>query len=307
VPARCLDDDKISECIETKALFTTRCDEFVTESWVEPCFIDPHLRVGLTAFQKMLLHGFISEVNIDAFEVSPICTAMRMLLGSDPESRNGWRKLIHQLLELGPDLQPWEEQEDGTILDPIMDIANSPFESHEVGEEWLAILADHGIDIDEHLRTELTYYQRESLPISMTHSGRVTAFMVNGHWYDRYRYLIFSDKTPRISWDWYIDSAGHASQALYEFRNLGPVKHNPGRDYDTPDAMCNWPYFYPRWESCRRTLYWHTASEASKGSMRVLIGYYEKRFERRWVKKVKKWRKVHGIGDNPGLPGAWID
>ncbi|KAN0104299.1 hypothetical protein V8E51_010044 [Hyaloscypha variabilis] len=232
---------------------------------------------------------------------------MRMLLRSEPESRKGWGMLIHQLLDLGPDLQPWEYQEDGTVLDQIMDIAESPFESREVGEEWLAILADYGLDIDEYLRTELARHHRGSQPISMRHSGRVMSLLVDGIWHNRYRYLIFSDKAPRISWDWYVDSRGHASQALYEFRNLGPVNEEPGRDYDDPDAVFNWPYFYPRWESCRKRLKWYTTSEASRGSMRALIEYYEKRFERRWLKKVKKWRKAHGIGESPRLPGAWID
>jgi hypothetical protein len=119
----------------------------------------------------------------------------------------------------------------------------------------------------------------------------------------RLRYLVFSEHIPRVSWDWYIDPKGPAFQVLYEFRNLGPSIHGPRKDYNSPDAMSHWPYFYPRWQSCRSISY----PRSAKAMRSSFIKLFENRFERRWLKKMKKLERAHGIRKSPKIPGSWID
>jgi hypothetical protein len=220
-----------------------------------------------------------------------------MLLKSEAEFRNSWKELIRQLLNLGPDLHTSRILEGGTILDEIMDVADSPFESYGLGGEWLAILESSSIDIGKYLRTERDYHYDETSPLTTPH---MKANMADGY---RYRYMVFSENTPRISWDWYIDPEGHAFEVLHEFRNMGPISHLPKQDFQLPERMFNWPYFYPRWQSFRSAL----RAEEMRSPCKTLIKIFDNRFERRWLKKVRKLRRVQGIGENPKVPGAWID
>jgi hypothetical protein len=248
------------------------------------------------------MHDFMSKDTIDAFEISPLFTAMRMLHKSEPEARNGWEKTIHHLLDLGPNLHVNRMVVGGTILDQIMDIVQSSFESQEVCEEWLLVLESFGLDIEEYLKTERLYQYEGSVAKTVPHMG--SFLIMNEH---RYRYTIFSKHSPRVSWDWAIDPEGHAAEVSHEFRNLGPVSHEPFRDYQYPEMMFNWPYFYPKWQSLRRAFNHYTNTQEVRSSCRISIAVFEKRFERRWVKRAEKLQRAQGIKKGPRVPGAWID
>jgi hypothetical protein len=252
------------------------------------------------------MHAFVSKDTIDAFEISPLYTAMRMLHKSDPEARSGWEKTIHHLLDLEPNLHVNGMVERGTILDQIMDIAQSPFESQEVCEKWLLVLESFDLDIEEYLQTERLYQYEGSVPILAPHFGgfRIT----DDTPYDTpYRYTIFSKHSPRLSWDWSIDPEGHAAELIHEFRNLGPMYHEPFRDYQYPEMMFNWPYVYPKWQNLRRAFNYYTNSDEVRSSCMISISVFEKRFERRWLKRAEKLQRAQGIRKGPRVPGGWID
>jgi hypothetical protein len=293
--------DDASKLLDIYLLFTSRCDSFDDKAFFEGTFVNPHLEVTLEAFHG-IVHEFIAPITIDAFDVSPITTAMRMLLKSTPEFRYNWKQLMHQLLALGSNLHSSRMLESGTMLDEIMDIAESPFESEDVGEEWLDILESSGLDIENYLRTEQLYQHDGSTPLITPHLG-ISSSLDSF----RDRYMIFSESSPRISWDWHIDPEGHASEVLYEFRNLGPMSPAPIYDYRYPERMFNWPYFYPRWQHHQLALKWYTTSEEMRSFCRTLIKIFDDRFERRWLKKVEKLRRAQGIGKGPKVPGAWVD
>ncbi len=124
------------------------------------------------------MQDFVSDDTIDAFKISPLLTAMRMLHNSEREACNGWKETIHHLLDLGPNLRARLNGYGGTILDQIMDIAQSPFESKEVCEKWLLVLESFGLDIEEHLQTKRSYQYEGSVPILLPHMGNFSLRMV---------------------------------------------------------------------------------------------------------------------------------
>jgi hypothetical protein len=282
-------------------LFLSRCDYLDEEDFLGGLFNDPKLEMTLEAF-KDIVHELISKDTINSFETSPICTAMRMRHKSEPRYCEGWKEIIRRLLTFGPDLHgsyPWGG---GTILEHVLNIAEwCPFESQQVGEEWLEILGDAGFDIEDYIRIEeLHQYKFGSVPILLplwSHGGiKITDNI-------RHRCIIFSDHKPRISWNWYINPEGHAFEVLYEFRNLGPIDndYDPAQDYHFPEEIFNWPFFHPRWE--RSHLWWHLRTDEMVSPHKV----FRDRFERRWLKKIKKLEKTQGIGRGLKIPGAWVD
>jgi hypothetical protein len=291
-------------------LFKSRCDHFDEVDFFAGLFSGPDLDVTLQAFNG-IVQDFVSKATIDTFHATPICTAMRMLLKSTPESRDGWKESIYRLLALMPDLHTSKMMTGGTILDQIFDIAESPFESQEVGEEWLSLLEGVGIEVEDYLRIERGYqYELGSVPILTPGYGFALSNDMHQYGFDvsnasRYHYVMFSESRPRISWDWYIDPHSGAVDVLYEFRHFGPVNHEPRQDYHCPERLANWPYFYPRWLSCCHTVTKYTSKETKNS----LVELFETRFERRWLKKVEKFHrgKRSENGKAPKVPGAWID
>jgi hypothetical protein len=293
--------DDPSELRATYSLFTSRCEYFDETDFLSHLFIDPNLEITLKTFEG-LVHGLVSKVNIDAFETSPLSTAMKMFHKSDPDSRNAWKELIYSILSLGPDLHNSYDWGGGTVLSQILDIAKSSFESEEVGEEWLAILEDFGINIAEYLGTErLCQYKLGLVPILSPPWSNVFEDEVYNN--IRYQYINFSDDVPRISWDWYIHPGRPAFEVLHEFRNFGPGHLDAREDYQSPEAMFNWPYFYPRWQSCLQT----SSEYITKEMKSSLVELFKARFERRWFRKVQKFQRAQGFGKNLKIPGAWTD
>jgi hypothetical protein len=282
-------------------LFTSQCEYFDKEDFFSALFDSFNLNVTSNRFNR-IVNELASKVTIDSFQTSPICTAMRMFYKSEPEFRDAWRESIHRLLALGTDLHYSYEWGGGTVLGQILDLVKCPFESRELGEYWLSILEDFGLDVREYLKTErLHQYEWKSIPMLLPHLSSNDDNIIPR------RFVIFSNNYPRISWDWYIDPEGHAFEVLQEFRNLGPIIHRPTRDYTSPEIMVNWPHFYARWENLPWAVHWRVNTEEMTSSLSTLIKVFENRFERRWLKKMKKLRNAQGIGGKLKIPGAWID
>jgi len=294
---------EISDVMDLYLLFTSRCEYFEEKDFFYNLFDDFDRDITPKTFNR-IVNELASKVTIDSFETSPIRTAMRMFYKSEPKFRDAWRESIHRLLALGADLHLSYEGGGGTVLAQILDLVECPFESRELGENWLSILEDFGLDVREYLKLE-RLHQREwkSIPILLPHFSFDDVQEFN----NPRRFIIFSNDYPRISWDWYIDPEGHAFEVLQEFRNLGPMNHGPRRDYRSPEIMFNWPYFYARWDNLPGAVPWWTNTEAKRSSLRNPMKVFENRFERRWLKKMKKLRKAQGIGETLKIPGAWID
>jgi len=290
-----------SEVWTTHSIFSSRSEYFDEAEFFALLFMDPVLEIELETF-NCLVRDLVSKMDIDAFDTSPLCPAMKMFHYAEPNARNRWKELIHGLLSLSPDLHKCYDWGGGTVLGQILNIAKSSFESRELGEEWLAILEDFGIDVAEYLRTErLCQYKWGHVPMLIP---PWSASIEDGPDYkQRYQHIIFSENIPRISWDWYNHPGRPASEVLHEFRNFGPGSHEFQQDYQWPEAMFNWPYFYPQWHAC-----FYVSSEIlSHETKNSLVKLYDARFERRWLKKIQIFQKRLGFGKSSKVPGAWID
>jgi hypothetical protein len=282
------------------ALFKSRCGDFDQRVFLRYVFMRSDIKVPLKEFNEMVTE-FCSKDTINGFDWSPLYTAMNLLHDSGPDSRNGWEKLIHRLLTLGPDLhKSIRSSIGGTLLHEVLSIAQYPFESGELGEQWLRILERSGIDIEEYLRTERFVRGDASLPILLFEHQ----WQPNRTARTRCAYIIFSESSPRVSWDWYIDPQSHAVEVLNEFKNLGPSSYDIPKGYQYPERMVNWPYFYPRWEVCYGHSFYYVMKEYR---MKYFKTPFENRFERRRLKKARKLYKAQGIGKRKRIPGAWID
>lgn len=235
-----------------------------------------------------------------------------MLHNSELVVREDWTNWIHQLLDLGFDLHsPSGLLSRRPVLDHIMDIADSSFESMEIGEEWLDTLEGYGFDVGDYIQTEYLQHHKGSRGLPIWHMGQ--------GWLDdriddddnrgfRSRVTIFSENTPsRVSWDWYIDPKSHAFEVLYEFRHLGPSYHNFCHRSNLPGAAINWPFSYPCWRTHRVSLNWGRYVGDKMRSIQTFLKNFENRFERRWLKKIQKLERAQGFGKRPKVPGGWID
>jgi hypothetical protein len=183
-----------------------------------------------------------------------------------------------------------------TFLDAVMDLADSPFESADLGSEWLGLLEEAGIDVAEYLRTErvIHFDGLDALP-KIRLSGR----------HLRERALIISEEGGRmgVSTDWAMDPRSQAFEALHEFRHFGPMHHSKRSDCWEPDVLYNWPYFYPRWHSY--------VDSVDLGPMEIerrkMADVTVQRYDRRWKRKIVAYMKPRGMNKVPKVPGAWID
>lgn len=289
-------------------LFKSRCEDLDKECFLRYTFLEMYadLPVPLETFNEMV-NEFISKDTINSFTFSPLYAAMRMWHESGPDIRDGWEKLVHRLLALGPDLHkrgtPGVTWPGSTVLHQVLSIAKYPFESGELGEQWLRILESFGIDIEKYLRSECAAWD-DSSPLILD-CPTLFPFHVA---YDRCAYIIFSESSPRLSWDWYIDPESHAVEVLHEFKDLGPSSYDTRQDYQFPEAMVNWPYFYPGWVwVCYKSEFRYVLTEDEMNKMKSLSTLFEKRFERRRLKKAQKLYNAQGIGKCKRIPGAWID
>jgi hypothetical protein len=219
--------------------------------------------------------------------------ALRTLRVSNPADQKLWKQAIQNVLSLGLDLHTTYDYKDGnivTLLDDVLDIAEHPFESHWLGQKWLEILSESGIDVVEYLGVE-----------SEIHSNSPHMMRKQYHYGGRDRQLIISKKPPTASWEWYIDPAGSAFDVLQEFMYFG------GTYYDWRFHNCDWkaPFFYPAW--------YYPAQNFQKGirldsDEESCLRIFNNRCERREQKKAKKLAREQGLLQRgPKVPGAWID
>ena len=220
------------------------------------------------------------NVLFSEWRISPIPWALRTLRVSNPTDQKLWKQAIQNVLSLGLNLHTTFHYIGGnnvTLLDDILNIAEEPFESHWLGQKWLEILSESGIDVVEYLGVE-----------SEIHSNSLPMMEKQYVYGGRDRQLVISKKPPTVSWEWYIDPAGSAFDVLQEFMYFGETYYY---DWRFPNGEQLAPIFYPAWHSTARAL-------------RI----FNNRCERREQKKAKKLAREQGLLQRgPKVPGAWID
>jgi hypothetical protein len=181
-----------------------------------------------------ILYDCCTKDNIADSAYAPLATAVERFVRSSPNVRYRWKPIIRHLISLEAD--PHQGiLGDSTILDDLMNGQDGPFKSMSVGQAWLDVLTECGIDVVEYLRTEyqLHFDPSTALPIMTLYNG------LRG-------YLIISLETPSVSWDWFIDPEGQAYEVLEEFKNFGNF-YSP-YSYSLYNANRHWPIVYSRWQ-----------------------------------------------------------
>jgi hypothetical protein len=232
------------------------------------------------------------NVLFSGWEISPIPTALRMLRVSDPADQKQWKQAIQHVLSLGLDLHTTYHYRDDTIvtlLDEVLNIADQPFESHWLGQEWLEILSESGIDVVEYLGVESEIHFNSSQTLPMMHRGHYTS--------SRERYLLISKKPPAVSWEWYIEPTGRACDVLKEFKDFGTGLQHIMWANNSKD----WPFFYSKWQQAFQRRRFDSDEES-------YLRIFNNRCDRREQKKARKLAREQGLLQRgPKVPGAWID
>jgi hypothetical protein len=235
--------------------------------------------IGLDEF-NCCVDECVSVKNINDFKISPILTAVeRMRNSHDFESRRGWRSAIQSLIAIGADVHKYDERKQ-SLLDEIVLLANDPFESAELGAEWLDILREASVDVAQYLQTELIIHKNTSDMFCSEPPG--------GTLYKK-RLVILNDARTRASWDWFIDSKVQAYEVLNEFKYLGWLGYSVNYIYRP----------IPIFEVHPVRQSFEQIAEAQ------LLA--ETRWERRQRKKASKIARAQGIRNGPKVPGAWIE
>ncbi|PMD61924.1 uncharacterized protein K444DRAFT_642186 [Hyaloscypha bicolor E] len=248
--------------------------------------ISCHMRnLDSTDFSAGLFTSTFVEIPVDLFTriVHEWLTEENINDCSLPFQCPQWKSIIFHLIRLGSNLQRGSKK-GITILDDLMNRADTPFESKSFGLAWLDILTELRLDVVEYLRTEYCFYFDPSKSLPMLEGNWSTDF--------RARRLVVSEETPSISWDWFIDANGKTFEVLEEFKNFGPSYHNVIYWYPTrPELFSNWPFLYPKWAFDMEEAKVRSWDKKLAG----LVQLAEDRFERRWHKKATKLARAQGL------------
>ena len=231
-----------------------------------------------------------------AFRTSPIPMALRMLWKSHSAAREPWKQAIRHALDSGVNLHASFTYRNNstiiTLLDEVLEIADQPFEAYHLGQKWLEILSEFGVDVVDYLSVEFEIRCKPSQTLPMMMPKYDTGY--------RERHLMISTDPPSVSWEWYIDPRGKAFDVLQEFRDLGTGP----QDETEPDDYSDWPFVY---SECGRIAFnlefgYVEADEESR------LRTFNERYERHEYKKAMKLARAQGLlHRGPKVPGAWID
>ncbi|KAE9365956.1 hypothetical protein N431DRAFT_385949 [Stipitochalara longipes BDJ] len=246
-------------------------------------------------FLTRIVLDWVTKENVNDYHHPPLAIAAKKFGNSAFSLRHLWKPIIHHLIRLGANLQRgrWSRY---TIIEHIMNDADSAYGSKCLGLAWLDLLMEVRINVVEYLRTVYNFHFDVSTSLPMLQNSYYSDF--------RARYLIISEEPPSISWDWFIEAGGNAFEVLEEFKNFGPGRHLTVVDYNQPGSMYNWPYSYPVWQWCVEMKRFGGAGENQMAAVQKA----EDRYERRWHKKALKLARAQGIVHRgPKMPGAWVD
>lgn len=111
------------------------------------------------------------------------------------------------------------------MLDIIINLGETSFESSEIGTRWLDILSSSDVDFDEYLRKEgLGPPNRARFPEVLGYDDVDRAMEIQIH---------KEGGNLVLSCDWFIEPEAEAFEAIHEFRHFGPkTKHNYNYEWD---------------------------------------------------------------------------
>lgn len=155
-----------------------------------------------------LVHKWLNENNINIFRCSPIWRAFSMMLKEGYHNYQGWKDIIRHLIGVGANvvstISHW------TMLNSIIDLGETIFESSDLGTRWLDILSYSIVDVDEYLRKEGLGLPNRSkfLPSFERWNGamKIQVLEEGGH----------------LSCDWFVEPDAEALAAIHEFGYFGP-------------------------------------------------------------------------------------
>lgn len=172
-----------------------------------------------------------------------------------------------------------------------------PFECHNLGEKWLAILDSAGVDVHSYFEHAMELYQRPA--ISHQYSFCPTLF-------GREKKIFLSaDPEPSIRWEWWIPLDSPAALGLELFKDMGTVHPH---DFYRSDHRKHWPFNF-------RNCVPHATSEDEDikerdrsywDKMAVRIDLTTKRRLRREQRHAYRERKMAGLGKQLLMPGMWV-
>lgn len=262
-------------------LFKSNAYQFSNRDTAEHCVFSELFSREYADFRLEIFNYCVDECvsaqNINDFNISLVFNAFEeMECCSDIDLRRGWKSAIKTLVVMGAHLFGGCP----SLLDDIVLLAQNPFDSVELGTEWLDILRDAGVDIVQYLRMEFEMHK---------HNPDIRPAYTRPHdTLCKKRQVITSNGTTRVSWDWFIDPKARAYELLNEFKCVDW--------FNDSFNGCRKPLFeikYPKW------LEYEEAVEAQRLA--------EARFARRQRKKAWKLARAQGFRKGPKVPGAWID
>ncbi|KAE8452504.1 hypothetical protein EG329_000407 [Mollisiaceae sp. DMI_Dod_QoI] len=256
-------------------------------------------RLSIQYFRSKV-HYWVTEENINLFEPSPLAVVIKRMcdLSIDQEEFHKWKEIGSYLVAKKADIHKvsyWQGHRK-SLIEIAWFFIHHPFDSSTIGMRLLETLDAGNVELGEYLRVERQYYYRAKWLPGLPFVELVTP---------RLRVVHIADKEPfSLSWDWWIDPEGVASEVLHEFRHFGPVWHDIfDYKFEPTQVLRSWPFMYPFWSCCLQFKSLHYPGDYE----RKIADRFKTRFERRWQKKMTKLAKIQGTYKKPKMPGMWID
>jgi hypothetical protein len=207
------------------------------------------------------------------------------MLRSTSDSRDEWKSAIQRLIKLGQNLHTVGES-GFTMLRDILFLAEDPFDSITLGDQWLDILRGAGVDVNQYLREEISLNSHSFPTLGISWRKRHITITGSG-----------------ASWDWFIEPDGPAYDALNEFKNFGPAAHNQSLLYEIDLELDPWPFVYSRasYYEWRIDGGWVFEEEEE------FVERVRARNKRRWYQRSEKLDRLRGLRRSSHVPGAWIN
>ncbi|KAE8449372.1 hypothetical protein EG329_008273 [Mollisiaceae sp. DMI_Dod_QoI] len=243
-----------------------------------------------------LVVKWVNEHNVNKFYTSIISEAMTRFRDEGYCDYHEWTEIIRHLIHLGANIGKHTNEAIHSLLDEVMNFAETPFESAYIGDIWLDILSYSKVDVAQYLREE---------GLGPPNRCRLLTLKIWGA--DRKRVIVVGEgERPTITWDWFIDPEGEAFEVAQEFRYFGRREDHwfgwgwMGSEFG---EFINWPYIYPLWQ------YYDYGSQNGYycEEEEKYLDRFEARFKHRQQKKAMKLAKAQGIKKTRTIPGAWID
>lgn len=290
------------EITSTYKLFTAVNQEIMFSDFCYGYFGNIY-QLPVEDFRSSVLE-WVTEENVNLFDPHPLAIVTERLCACSFDLDNkedmvdiqGWMNIGSHLISLKATIQGIKSGygKPHSLIEIAVNSTVHPSESQAVGVRLLDMLRASNVDLVGFLKAE----RRSHLEGSWLPNVPFVKTIDAGK-----RRLHISDTEPfSLSWDWWIDREGHAFEALNEFRHFEQFTHSFSYDYYR-GPLSNWPYIYPTWHfffMCSQHLH---PNKYDKG----VASLFQRRFERRWKKKITKQAKINGTWRKPKMPGTWID